>query len=60
MAMEEMCRKNEVPGRIIPVPRSISAGCGLCWCAPLSERERIAEAMKRAGIENEAMHEALV
>lgn len=60
MAMEKMCKANEVPGRIIPVPREISAGCGLAWCAALDEREGIAEMMKRAGIEEEAMHECMV
>lgn len=60
MAMEKMCKANEVPGRIIPVPREISAGCGLAWCAALAEREEIAEMMQRAGIEEEAMHECMV
>ena len=35
MAMESACRERKVPGRLIPVPRSISAGCGLSWCAEL-------------------------
>ena len=28
-----------LPGRIIPVPSEISAGCGLSWCAEESDRE---------------------
>ena len=35
MAMEKACKAEEVPGRLIPVPRVISAGCGLAWAAPL-------------------------
>ena len=31
MAMEKACKEYGVPGRIIPVPRAISAGCGLSW-----------------------------
>ena len=27
MAMEKACKAEEVPGRLIPVPRVISAGC---------------------------------
>ncbi|MEG1594176.1 MAG: DUF3343 domain-containing protein [Oscillibacter sp.] len=38
MAMEFACTGAKVPGRLIPVPRSISAGCGLCWAAPLESR----------------------
>lgn len=39
MAMEKACKEQNVPGRIIPVPRAISAGCGLSWCANLDERD---------------------
>lgn len=60
MAMEKACREQEVPGRLIPVPRSISAGCGLAWCAPLSERERLGTVMQQQGIGAEAMHECMV
>lgn len=60
MAMEKFCKEQETPGRIIPVPREISAGCGLAWCAPLEDREKIAAVMKETGIEEEAMHECMV
>lgn len=60
MAMEKFCKEQNAPGRIIPVPRAISAGCGLSWCADLSDREKIAAVMKEAGIEEEAMHECMV
>jgi hypothetical protein len=33
MAMEKLCKTAGAPGRLIPVPRQISAGCGLAWCA---------------------------
>ena len=59
-AMEKACKEQNVPGRIIPVPRTISAGCGLAWCAALEEREEIAAMMKKAGIEEEDMHECMV
>ena len=31
MGMERLCRDGALPGRLIPVPREISAGCGLAW-----------------------------
>ena len=31
MGMEQFCGRNGLPGRLIPVPREISAGCGLAW-----------------------------
>ena len=60
MAMEKACKEQEIPGRIIPVPRSISAGCGLAWCAGLEDREQIAAMMQQTGIEEEARHECMV
>lgn len=60
MAMEKACKEHGVPGRIIPVPRAISAGCGLSWCAELEDREQIVEMMRATGIEEEDMHECLV
>ena len=41
MAMEALCREQDVPGRLIPVPRSITAGCGICWAAPPETREAV-------------------
>ena len=60
MAMEKACKEQNVPGRIIPVPRAISVGCGLSWCADLEDREQIVSMMKETGIEEEAMHECMV
>ena len=60
MAMEKACKEQNVPGRIIPDPRAISAGCGLSLCADLEDREQIVSMMKETGIEEEAMHECMV
>lgn len=35
MAMERACKAASLPGRFVPVPRSITADCGLAWrCEP--------------------------
>lgn len=60
MAMEKMCKEKNIPGRLIPVPRVLSAGCGLSWCACLDEQEMIKTAMNNAGIEAEEIQECLV
>lgn len=60
MAMEKACKAHGAPGRIIPVPRVISAGCGLSWCAEPGDREQMKEMMAKAGIEEEDMHECMV
>ena len=38
IAMEKSCKATGAPGRLIPVPRSISASCGLSWCAAPTSR----------------------
>ena len=32
--MEKRCKEQNIPGRLIPVPPAITAGCGLAWCMP--------------------------
>lgn len=59
MAMEKACREQNVPGRLIPVPRELSAGCGLAWSAPVDMREGILRVMEQNGIEQEDLHEIL-
>ena len=37
MALEAAARDRGLPGRMIPIPSEISAGCGLAWCIPVEE-----------------------
>lgn len=60
MAMEQSCKMHGVAGRLIPVPRVISAGCGLAWCAGLEDRIALAKIMQDVGIEEEDMHECII
>ncbi|MDO4555661.1 MAG: DUF3343 domain-containing protein [Lachnospiraceae bacterium] len=41
MAMEKYCHEHGVMGRLIPVPREITAGCGMAWKAPIEKKEEI-------------------
>ena len=41
MAMETLCRQQGLPGRLIPVPRELTADCGMAWCAPLDAGETL-------------------
>ena len=43
MAMESACARLGAPGRLIPVPRAITAGCGMCWAAPPEARDALEE-----------------
>lgn len=60
MAMEQTCREKGAAGRLIPVPRIISAGCGLAWSADLICREELEILMTACGIQKEGMHECWI
>ncbi|MEY8336444.1 DUF3343 domain-containing protein [Lachnospiraceae bacterium 62-35] len=50
IAMEEACREERIDGRLIPLPRVISAGCGLAWSAPSEKEQEILKFMKKRGL----------
>ena len=56
MAAEKFCQQNGLPGRIIPVPREITAGCGLSWKAAPEDREQLAASLEQDGLGWEEMH----
>lgn len=60
MAMERICKETGAGGRLIPVPRIISAGCGLAWCADLSCEDALTTLMLKKGITCQDIHHCLV
>ena len=60
MAMEKVCKEAGADGRLIPVPRAISAGCGLAWCAKLESEDALRKLMEEKGINPQAVQECLV
>lgn len=50
MACEELCGRAGLPGRMIPVPGQISAGCGLAWKAAPQDRDVLVSALAEAGV----------
>ena len=53
MAMEKYCNKNAIKGRLIPVPRQLSAGCGLAWRMEPADYEVSVNGIEKSGIETE-------
>ncbi len=51
LAAEDFCQREGLPGRLIPVPREITAGCGLAWKAPPQEETRLPARLTEAGIQ---------
>lgn len=60
MAAEKYCLERGVPGRLIPVPREITAGCGLAWKAEVGQEEAVTAALEAAGIEYSGVHRVVI
>ena len=50
MAMEKACAAAGIPGRLIPVPREITAGCGMSWKADAKDRPALEAFVAEKGI----------
>ena len=60
MAAEKYCLERGVPGRLIPVPREITAGCGLAWKAEVDQEEAVTAALEAAGIAYSGVHRVII
>lgn len=50
MRMEKFCHENDLPGRLVPVPKEISEGCGIAWRAAPEYRELFGQRLVDEGI----------
>lgn len=58
IAFEKKAGETGFPGRLIPLPRAISAGCGMSWKLAKKEApEQMLELLVSFGIEYEEVHE---
>ena len=60
MAMERSCKETGLPGRLIPVPRSITAGCGLSWAAPPEVRGALEDLVVRRRLEISGIYTVII
>ena len=59
MKMEACCKEAGAPGRIIPVPGEITAGCGLAWSAKPEDRNVLEQVLVQYGLEAEGFFEIM-
>ena len=60
MHMETACRAAGLPGRLIPAPRSITAGCGMCWSAPPDAAAALEELVIQEGLDVDGLYTVLL
>ena len=56
MAMEKFCQIQGLPGRLIPGPREITAGCGLSWKADPADKDALESALTQHDMKWQEMH----
>lgn len=60
MVVEEYCLKNNVSGRLIPLPKEISAGCGLAWKCDVSQTDEMRKVFSELKIDIDKMTELVI
>ena len=56
MKMEKYCIENKIAGRLIPVPTTITAGCGLAWKAGVGQQADLVQRLGDDQIDWEKMY----
>lgn len=51
LTLEKYAKKEKVEGRIVPVPRKLSASCGLSWMGPSETEETLKEIIEKYQID---------
>lgn len=60
LALEEAARRENVPGRLIPIPTQITAGCGLAWRMPVDEKEKMKILLTKCDLKYENIYELMI
>ena len=50
LMMERACKRAGAPGRLIPLPKAIDAGCGMAWAAQPGDEDELTALMGRERI----------
>ena len=50
MACEDLCKADGLPGRAIPLPGEVAAGCGLAWKAAPEDEGTLRSALDAADV----------
>ena len=57
MHMQQAATIHSFPGRMVPLPGNIEAGCGLAWCTDLTQKEHLMVVIEELGIHTQGFYE---
>ena len=53
LMMERACKQAGAPGRLIPLPKAIDAGCGMAWAAQPGDEAALLQLMQERHIKHQ-------
>ena len=60
LAMEEAGKEAGLNGRLIPIPRQLTADCGLAWSEPVQSRGEMEQLIREKGLEYHQIVELVI
>lgn len=60
LAMEEAGKEAGLNGRLIPIPRQLTADCGLAWSEPVQSRGKMEQLIREKGLEYHQIVELVI
>jgi hypothetical protein len=60
MAIDAAAAEHGLPGRLIPVPSEIDAGCGFAWAADGNAGAELLRRVDELGLSYESVHEVMM
>ena len=60
LAFAQHAKAEQFTGRLIPIPRTLSAGCGMAWRNTLDQREQIDQLIARIHIDDARVVEMML
>lgn len=51
IATESICKEKKISGKLVPIPRVLSASCGMAWECDITLEKEILEILKKEDIE---------
>ena len=60
MAMEALCKAQNLPGRLIPTPRKLTADCGMAWRAGVEDKPALEAMVEQEKLEAAGFYEVMI
>lgn len=60
MQTESLAHEMNLPGRLIPIPREITAGCGLAWSVPPEAKQDLQTLLMQHNIAMQNIYELMI